>query len=781
MKAFTFVEIDVDHCTLTYGVSPCTAAVGVTGERKCYNTLQTCQNTANYSPAPKTIRYAVASDDLIEADDATAPAIPSVISVSHNPARIRLGEDLGERASVTVSFSDHPDSDISSDPYITERPNPPGTYWGRFRARHKYILGRPLRWINQYNTSENSGGIDLPVVWGSDAVDWGAVGVVWNVGANQQVRNYIIEAINGPDINGKVSIVAKDVLKLADGVTTQVPKLSTGFLLSDINNTQTSITLSPVGIGDLEYDGVELIAINDEILAVTARFGNNLTVQRGAEFTQAESHEEGDQVQFVQVYASQRASEIVYDLLVTRSGIPATAIDLTKWNSDYDLFINRLYSARIAEPTPAKKLISELMEQAGFALFLDEVQNQIKLVPLRSLATPSFSLSDDQMIAGSLTIKDQPERRISQVWVYYGQRNPLEKMDEEKNFSVARLDIDLAAESADQYGQSAIRKIYSRWIPKSLPDNAQSAADLLIERFRNPPQNFSFALQVPEVGVSPDIGQSVNLLSRVIQDDAGNQISVPVTLISRQDDWGGYRIEAEEFRIQPLDPDAPDVITLPDYDENETSNTVLRDVYNASRVVPPTADTIITFIVPSTVTIGGVTSAPSISTGSWPTGASVTLINNGRILGKGGNGGFVINSNVQANGTDGTTAIQATFPITIINNNLIGGGGGGGALGPINPNPLVFSGGGGGGAGRKNGAGGSYTNGVLVNILAGADGTDTAGGAGGGFVSVGGDGGDLGQAGNSTAAGSGGAAGNAITGSSFVTLSVVGDIRGSQV
>lgn len=778
MKSFTFVEIDVDRCVNFYSLSPCTAAVGVTGTRKCYNTLATCQDIPNYNPEPQTLRFAVAADQLSEVDDASAPAIPSVVSVSHNPARIRLGEDLGERASVTVAFTDHPDSDLSTDPYIAERPNPPGTYWGRFRARQKFILGRPLRWINQYFGGAEFGGVEQAVVWGSDAVLWGTAPVVFVV-QNRQVRNYIIESISGPDVNGNVSIVAKDVLKLADGARTQVPSLSTGTLSADITDAQTSILLSPAGIGDLEYDGVELIAINDEVLRVTARSGNTLTVERGAEFTEADAHEEGDLIQAAKVYTGLRASEIVYDLLTDQAGIPESLINLAQWTADYDLFINKLYSARIVEPTPARTLISELMEQAGFSLFVDEIANQLRFVPLRALATPAANISDDIMVAGSLRFADQPERRISQVWVYYGQRNPLESLDEEKNFSVARLDVDLAAESPDQYGQPAIRKIYSRWITRALPDNAKAAADLLIERFRNGPQKFNFSLQVPESGSTPDVGQSINLFSRVIQDDAGDAVSVPVTIVSRQDDWRGYQIEGEEFRIQPLDPDAPDEITLPDFDETATSNTVLRDVYNASRAVPPTATTIIRFIVPSIVTIGGVVFAPTISTGSWPAGASVTLINNGKILGKGGDGGFVNDSILQANGLPGATAIEATYPITIINNNLIGGGGGGGALGDLGAGPLVFPGGGGGGAGRANGKGGSFP--LPGSILTGQDGTDTDGGAGGGIVAPGGDGGNLGQAGGSSPSGSGGAAGAAIEGSAFVTLSVAGDIRGAQI
>ena len=42
----TVVEVDLDKCTRTYGVSPCTAS-GSSGN-ECYNTYATCQDTANF-------------------------------------------------------------------------------------------------------------------------------------------------------------------------------------------------------------------------------------------------------------------------------------------------------------------------------------------------------------------------------------------------------------------------------------------------------------------------------------------------------------------------------------------------------------------------------------------------------------------------------------------------------------------------------------------------------------------------------------------------------------
>ena len=771
MKSVTFVEIDVDHCQLVYGESPCTAALGVTGDRKCYNTRKSCQDPQNYDPEPRTIRFSVASNFVVDG----VPAIPSVVSVDHTPAVIRLGEDIGERASVRVTFVDHPDSDIGQDPYIAERPNPPGTFWGRFRERHRFILGRPLRWI-EGRVGQSIGDMDT--------------------------RHYIIEAIDGPDVSGRVTIIAKDVLKLADGTRAQVPKISTGVLSASITDISTSLTLEPAGIGNLEYDGVELIAVGNEVMRVTSRDGDQLFIQRGQEFTEASAHEDGDTVQRIRVYTNEKASDIVHDLLTGDAGIDPGLIDLSAWNAADNEFINRPYSARIADPVPVRELISELMEQAGFTLYVNELENRIEFVPLRALAGGGPIINDDLMIADSLSYRDQPDKRVSQVWVYYGQRNPLESLDEPKNFSVARLEIDADAESPDQYGQPAIRKVYSRWIVRTAITNAIAAADLILERFRNPPQRFRFALQRDTV--KPRTATAVRLQSRVLQNDAGMPITVPATVVSRADSWRGYQIEAEEFRIQPLDPDAPDVIPVPELEPTDTQNINLRSLYEGARAVPPTADTDVTFIVGPGVSVGGAVLGPTIATGDWPAGASVTLRVDGEVRGRGGNGGFgaPAGGGPGEDGENGSAAISATVPITLINNGLIAGGGGGGGGGggslSVDETFVGNGGGGGGGAGKFGAQGGASftdadpgTNGTLTDGGTGGDGT-TSGPAEGGR---GGNGGDIAEPGEpgasglftppqdgmTGAGGAGGAAGPAIDGIADVTLTNNGTIIGAQI
>lgn len=203
---------------------------------------------------------------------------------------------------------------------------------------------------------------------------------------------------------------------------------------------------------------------------------------------------------------------------------------------------------------------------------------------------------------------------------------------------------------------------------------------------------------------------------------------------------------------------------------------------------------------PVVVTIGsGViigstsTSSPSMTISGFPSG--VTLVNNGLILGRGGDGGGgrTCSSNTCSvsgySGGNGGDAISLGNSVSITNNGTIGGGGGGGAgaggscNGPFSYGFLTTTGGGGGGgAGYQNSSGGGNSGwggcvpaSIVRNPANGSAGTNTTGGAGGlgGYHNTsygpsvsgnGGAGGNLGQAGSAATARSGtaGAAGKAI-------------------
>jgi hypothetical protein len=184
--------------------------------------------------------------------------------------------------------------------------------------------------------------------------------------------------------------------------------------------------------------------------------------------------------------------------------------------------------------------------------------------------------------------------------------------------------------------------------------------------------------------------------------------------------------------------------------------------------------------------------------GSFPGG--VELVNNGFIVGMGGNGGtgrgfsgFTIVGG--SGGAGGGGALSVSSAVTIQNNGTIAGGGGGGgggnAYNQYYNESYYRTPGGGGGGGRSsaaaNSSGGGGGGGGDWGAGSGGTGTVSGaggGGAGGGVVSIGfgengGGGGGWGSGGAGTSVFGGGSGGYAVSGNGNITWTATGTRLGS--
>jgi hypothetical protein len=149
-----------------------------------------------------------------------------------------------------------------------------------------------------------------------------------------------------------------------------------------------------------------------------------------------------------------------------------------------------------------------------------------------------------------------------------------------------------------------------------------------------------------------------------------------------------------------------------------------------------TVPLIATVTISATGVIGSssTSTAALIWTGSYPTGSTLAVINNGYIVGRGGAGGNGGTGGSGDAGGSGGPAMQGNYAISFTNNTTIGGGGSGGTggTGAFNfGSPAGGGGGGGGGAGFGTGGsgGGGFSGGTSGGN--GGTGTATAGGTGG--------------------------------------------------
>ena len=197
-----------------------------------------------------------------------------------------------------------------------------------------------------------------------------------------------------------------------------------------------------------------------------------------------------------------------------------------------------------------------------------------------------------------------------------------------------------------------------------------------------------------------------------------------------QTEFGGSSpISLSEYYSAVSGVPASGEISISDFQGKSASSTITANTnylqINASSYISSGG----TLTIPSSVWIwSDSTSVPALNVDV----ANAKIINNGKIIGKGGDGGNAGNNNGQAGGP----AIKVSASGVQITNNsgaYIAGGGGGGGSSAVSSG-AGLNGGGGGGAGGGQGGAGRYNN------------TNTAGGAGGTVGNAGSDGAPSGNA-----------------------------------
>lgn len=743
-RVVTYVEIDVDRCSLSFGEGACPA----TGDKKCYNSFGTCPVRTSMVIEPVTLILSEPTED----DDMNIDAIPCVKSVSLQSGKISLGEDLGIRSGVTITADDFrwSDTGVLGDKYRSSRGVDPwvtGTFWGKFRSRNPYVQGRNLRIVR--------GELGAP----RDRMD---------------IRHYTINNIVGPDAKGSVTINGQDTLKFADGDRAQAPRPTSGSIISDLNTTETKVVMTPYGIGDLEYPASGLVAIGGSEICLFTRVGDELTLVRGQRGTRPEDHKSSDRVQLVLEYAGVSPANIINDLLVNYADVSQSTIPLQDWRDEVDSFLRRLYSRTIAEPTSVRELVSELIHQAALAVWHDDVSSLIRLQVLKPTPANSGVLNEDIYTQGKANVQDQPKKRVSTCQVMYGLKNPLMASDKAESYRSRVVVSDIQGQA--DYGTPAIEVIFGTWIPAYAKQVAERLGSIRVGRFAKAPKRVT--LEVHKMApLIPELGGAYYFRSWCLQDADGLPETIPAQVISRQDMDDRVLVELEEATFIPIDEEdlLNRVVTI----DGNAMNINLRQIHDTIYPDPSTSDSI-TFIIPRGVTVGSNSaSIPALDVGQWPSNIVPSLHIHGRVQGAGGRGGNGTSGGGNSGaGGRGGDAIFARNPLVIETSNEIwsGGGGGGGGTGK-----KYSSGGGGGGQGFVGGDGG----GSNIGRYGQAGSATNPGGA----TAQSGRGGYAGQAGVwGRTGGSGydstppGQPGSAIDGDSFITFTGShGDIRGPRI
>jgi hypothetical protein len=720
-------EVDCPRCTLEYGVT-CSAAIGVTGDDKCFNSPGSCQVPLEFGSETMVVRWISNSEELIAHQ---VNAVPGLLSVDTQPQIIKPGESLGKRERANVSLKDHPHNDYGFDPYIEERgynPFKQGTFLGKFAARWPNPQGYEARhYLGEYDPESG------------------------DFLAGLEVGHYVVDKFKRA--LGGVQFSIKDALSFTDDEKVLCPVPNNGVLDAVLLVGASSFTLEPAGIGDT-YSTSGYGTIGGKEFVSFTRVGDVVTLTgRGLRDSEQKQHDEGSSFQEAAHLTGNVAT--VLAALLSYTDTPQEYYDSEQqaiWQAEAAEFASEILDGMIAAPTGVGTLINSLMTEMGLDIHTDIYAKKIIMRVLRPLAATG-EFSEDNLKA--VLPDTDNDSRIDTVYFHFGRINPVEKINEFSNYAGHLLRIDENPYAVINNNTSRIKEIFSLFIPATLQQSASDRALMLVKRY-NRLLKMAKGKTTPEF--SANLGDIVGMTNRFFQDSRGLPLpSFPMQVVSVEKSPGEHQLTFQEYSFGDFEFEGGRTVSILVNMLNVNLRTLYESAYGTATI--PTGTAIVfegTGTAETDAVMGGsIQGGISVTAGDWPEIADgVTLeIRNVIIAGKGANGG----NPSHPNGFDGNKALYTRVPILATNCIIGAGGGGGGAAyyGTGFGNYWVL---GNGGAGYLAGSG--NTPGTLF------EGGEDASGAG--------DGGDLGAGGGSSGSGpgtfyAGGAAGVAIDGTSYVT------------
>ena len=529
-RPVSLCEIKQRVCSLAYGQGACTAAVGVTGQRKCFNTRTTCQDPANFDPTTKTLRLV----EDVEGIPLEWGAIPSLKSFSISPTRLNIAgltkgiSPLGLRSAANIRVQDHRDGDTLTDPYVSERLYDPwerGTFWGKWLARHR---------------------------------DWSDIEVDLLTGDLSQPlnefrrRTLFLEEVQGPDADGGVSISCRDVLSRLDGGKARAPRATDGTLNAGINNSATTlVVLIPGAVPDPTLyaqmgasDTTGLLRIGDEIIRFAGRddawtsdpsLVRFTGLTRGAYGTTAAAHDAGERVQWGYEWVDKKPFEIVRDLFVNFGGVPADWIDMDDWSAEHDRWL-RIYdelTGFIIDPKDVDQVVGGILETVMASVWTDVEAKQLRFRAARPADEDIVEINDQShILVDTMKRKVVMAEQVSSAEVWYGLQDALEDLDDPKAYRNARISF------GPQFGLPRVRSIASRWLKTE--GQAAITGSTLLQASGEPPIYITLELGIKDAGlVGP--GTPVRLKTRILQDETGT-VDEAMFVVTEAVEFKGERV-----------------------------------------------------------------------------------------------------------------------------------------------------------------------------------------------------------------------------------------------
>lgn len=311
----------------------------------------------------------------------------------------------------------------------------------------------------------------------------------------QQTRHFYLKEWSGP--NGQThSMKCKGVLDFANKVTALAPKPSSGRLISAATNVQTTLTLTPAGVGDLEYPSSGEVCLSSEVMSFT-RVGDVLTVVRGIAGTQPRSHSIGAAVQLVLKYDAARVDTVLNDLVDNYTDTPATylrtavrdanADEIDRWASSIRL------TTRVCAPTAVSTLLGELAD-LGFILWENDRDRSLNLRANRPFDDPPRIVSDRKI--KSIRTRENEDQRLTQVRFLSKRTDPTKQLSDDNNYEIRALRID--GRATQLFEGVRTKTVYCRWFDQGDLNAVNLITLRFLNRFSRAPRTWEIVLDAEE-------------------------------------------------------------------------------------------------------------------------------------------------------------------------------------------------------------------------------------------------------------------------------------------
>lgn len=347
---------------------------------------------------------------------------------------------------------------------------------------------------------------------------------------NFQKRSYFIDNISPLNDKNYITINTIDPLESLNDRRSVVP-------LPTVARLEVAISDSFTGNVDVEdtnnFDASGYAVIDEEYVTYTLVDADTINITaRGQLGTDAEAHNIEAPVKNSYVKLVQNVVDLIRDLIINFTDLPASYIDNAEWNQERDDYLaSEDMDLTVATSESVKDVINDLCRQAGVAIWWDERDGEIKIKSDSPAVFPDFYLNTNENVLDKNHAQTQDmQKLVTRVVFHYNKINKAGD-DKQENYANTAVAIDAAAEASQQ--SKGIVEIFGKYVRNS--GTALKVSSRLQNRRGNGAREVTFDLDPKDGDVWT--GSEVRLESDLFQDANGDPraFAIEITEVKEAD------------------------------------------------------------------------------------------------------------------------------------------------------------------------------------------------------------------------------------------------------